>query len=609
MLREASSSSSASASSLSTPETTGKNILHSQQQDHYLTENASVDANTDLEAICERLGNNDPTLTTVSLPYSALCQVTVKVKACRCCSTQPCPCHYPEEKDGNGMALLCRALQQSTHIYTLELNNARRPCAAAAICLANTLKYHTTLHTLKLTNCQSNGLLPILLFQALQRQKQRQRPRNKKHQRPAGPRPRRQQQRAQADNATPLPKAAHDSHAPNNEDSVSSENHGNGTSTNRSNISSTSTSATTSRPDQGPDQDDVHRERHCGLRVLELSGDSIFIAAAGALQSMLATNTHLTTLRLVDMELDDSVQRAIVRGLQAQPTQQTSSSSSSSLSTGLQVLSLVNCGITDSFCVGLAAVLNSSPGSATNTKRKSGLTELDLTRNRITDEGAVALAQVLANNNGNSLVQLSLAWNRWTMTKGLQAFVDRLPQYTRLRALNMYHPDMCPSLNMFQQVVDGMVDQANGIHNCTLTSLSIGCETIGGVVSSDTDGVSSDLSSSSSSLTSCQQERSAVLDELRFVWQEPAYSEAAKRLSFLLHLNQSGRRYLEGVPLTDTDTGSDRDRDHLIPGVDDAQPWRAVWPEILHKFGTHPDPEYGASGIFHLLQTRPGNLF
>jgi hypothetical protein len=193
----------------------------------------------------------------------------------------------------------------------------------------------------------------------------------------------------------------------------------------------------------------------------------------------------------------------------------------------------------------LAAIL-SSPVTGTNTtstamttKCKSGLTELDLTRNRITDEGAVALAQVLTNdnhNNNNSLVKLSLAWNRWTMAVGLQAFVDRLPQYTRLQALNLDHPDICPSLTMYQQVVDGMEGnlQGNGSKNYALTFLSIGCES-SGVLSSD-DGASTSSGSSSSSLS--YNERSAVLDELRFVWQEPAYSEAAHKLSCLLHLNK-----------------------------------------------------------------------
>jgi hypothetical protein len=503
------------------------------------------------------------------------------------------------------MALLCQAVRQSTHIHTLELINARRPCAAAAICLANMLKYHATLHTLKLVNCQSNGLLPILTFQALQRQRLKPKPKQrKKH--PSG-RPRHfAKQRVQAHNAAPFPKVAHED-LQNNENS--DENHCNGT-----------TDAS-----QGRRQDPGLRERHSGLRVLEISGDSIYIAAAGALQSMLATNTQLTTLQLADVELDDSVQRAIVRGLQAQQHQTQPSSSA----TGLQVLSLVNCGITDSFCGGLAAVLSSTAtttnttiatpsrtSSATGTatthraRPKSGLTELDLTRNRITDEGAVALAQVLANNNNNnnshSLVQLSLAWNRWTMDTGLQAFVDRLPQYTRLQTLNLYHPDLCPSLNMYQQVVDGM--EHEGINNCTLTSLSIGCESIG-VISGDASSLSSSLSSLSSSHGLHMQERSAVLDDLRFVWQEPAYSEAARRLSFLLHLNQSGRRYLEARLGSGSDTDSDRDCDHQVSGVDDAQPWRSVWPEILHKFGTHPEPEQGASGIFHLLRTRPGNLF
>jgi hypothetical protein len=203
---------------------------------------------------------------------------------------------------------------------------------------------------------------------------------------------------------------------------------------------------------------------------------------------------------------------------------------------------------------------------------------------------------------------------------------------------------MCPTLNMYQQVVEGMDGMECTSFTCTwtctcdsddssssrrpnknysLTSLSIGCESIGVVLSSDDDddagGASSLSNLSNSSLSYEHHERSAVLDDLRFVWQEPAYSEAANRLSFLLHLNKSGRRYLEsrslvpstGISDTDTDTDSDRYQNwNQISGVDDAaQPWRAVWPEILHKFGKHAEQEQGASGIFHLLQARPGNLF
>jgi hypothetical protein len=70
---------------------------------------------------------------------------------------------------------------------------------------------------------------------------------------------------------------------------------------------------------------------------------------------------------------------------------------------------------------------------------------------------------------------------------------------------------------------------------------------------------------------------------------------------------------------TRTVNGSDRDYTEIVSRsaltvlvaalLTLATPGSAVWPEILHKFGTHPDElEQGAFGIFHLLQTRPGNL-
>jgi Ran GTPase-activating protein (RanGAP) involved in mRNA processing and transport len=575
----------------------------STETDDDVDRNTTNDTTNDLEAICERLRRNDPTLTIVSLPYSALCRVQSKAHA----------------MGDNGMTILTTALLQSSHVHTLELIDAR-PDYSQAACLAQTIKYHQHLHTLKLIHCQSNGLTPILIFQALQRQtpKQRQqRPRNRSH--PITGPPRRnsqqqslEQQQQQQQQRASLPKAAY---VPNSQEDA----HAHGSTHNH-----THHYETTPQLLEIPILTSTR-----GLRVLELSGDALDITAAGALQSLLATNRDLTTLRLADMDMDESFQRAILRGLQ-----QNQSPPYVSSSTGLQVLSLVNCGITDFFCLGLGAALSFSP-TATNTttnKRYSGLAELDLTRNRITDEGAVALAQVLAHNNdndknddnSNSLVKLSLSWNRLTMETGVPAFMDRLPQYTRLQALHLYHPDMYVPLSVYQQVVacleqgppphnndnDGQgSSKSKSNYNCTLQSLSIGCESI------SSDSASSLSSSSSSSACHYMQERNAVLDELRFLWQDPAYSEAAKRLAFLLHLNKSGRRYLEVMPGNGTGAASPanvsaRHRDQVPDGPGATTlPGHAVWPEILHKFGTHCEQEQRASGIFHLLRTRPGNLF
>jgi hypothetical protein len=525
---------------ITTPPTTTPATPPHHEEDAEADEDANANT-TVFENICERLRKNDPTLTTISLPYSALSSPSATAT------------------DTDGMTVLATALLQSTcRIHTLELVSAR-PDAAAAATLAATVQCHPTLHTLKLVNCQSNGLLPILLFQALQWCPPRT------HERKHGQR-RRQHSHvmANAKDATGATAAATDADV--------------------------TTATTTTVPP------------YSRLRVLELSGDSIDIVAAGALQSLLQTNRHLRKLKLADMNLDDKVERAILLGLQY-----VSGASSGQSSSSLQVLSLVNCNITDAFCVGFAEAVSASTTSttiATQHRPFSGLLELDLKRNRITDTGAVALANVLAHTH---LVKLSLAWNRWTVHTGLQAFCERLPEYTRLQTLDLYHADLYVPLAFYDLVVDGMET------NTCLQSLSMACV-------DESSSSSGSLGSESDMDYEQQQQKQRetvcpVLQELSFLWQEPEYSEAARRLSFLLHLNKSGRRHLTvhavvaaAAAGNGNDAGnSDNDGHDNKQEQDRTLPGDAVWPEILCKFGKHADQ--GASGIFHLLQSRPGNFF
>jgi Ran GTPase-activating protein (RanGAP) involved in mRNA processing and transport len=426
-------------------------------RDEVIPSRESLILNSDalrLRTVCKRLKRNDDTLTTLSLPFRVI------------------------RDTPNGMAKLVAALIQSDRLIEMELLNAR-PTAQDAAALSILVQQHASLRVLKLPDCHSNGLVPILLFQALQQRRRRQ------------------------------PKGNNN----NNKDN----------------------------------DDSIHNST---LQVLELSGDSIDIAAAGALQSLLQTNTTLRALKLTNAAMDRSAERAMVRGLSSNKT--------------LTVLILTNCSLTDQFVQDLAEQVlavtkkRQQHQQQHQSRGSSALRELHLDRNLVTDLGAAALAPVISQSR---LLVLSLALNRLTVA-GLQAFCGRLPQYKYLQHLNLYNGDLCLPHRAFARLVDGLQE------NYTLLSLSVGCE------SSSSFHLLPISSSSSSS--------SSIVEELRFLWQEPAYTAAVTRLSYLLHMNKSGRKHLQG-------DGS------VVPD--------ALLPIVLHKF-QHPQQQ-GASALFALLRQRP----
>lgn len=170
-------------------------------------------------------------------------------------------------------------------------------------------------------------------------------------------------------------------------------------------------------------------------------------------------------------------------------------------------LRLFDCGLQDSFAIGLAVQLSRPQSSP------SALRSLHLSRNSISDQGAEALAKALP----ATLEELDLSRNRLTQT-GILLFADLLQAPSRCPKLKLLHlecPGRCVSLSAFHRFA-GVIEDNYAIH-----SLTLGSE----VLNWFNDTVPKEW-----------KEMDAFL---AYWWLEPAYRNVTDRIRFLLVINHA----------------------------------------------------------------------
>jgi Leucine Rich repeat len=367
----------------------------------------------------------------------------------------------------------------------------------------------------------------------------------------------------------------------------------------------------------------------CALEELEITHDEITARASGVLQSLLvssSSSTCLTTLRLChcvingisfssdkqhdDHHDDDDVQYQKSKHKNSNSCsllQQMQLSFATALVCGsLQVLQLDHCHVTDALAMQLAALLlqqqeQNSNDDDVGTTKNCCLRQVSLVGNDITDVGAAAFSQVLA-HPACQWQKLSLAHNRLTPA-GIQAFFDGLPRYSchnrNLVELDLYDPNVCLPTCVHQGIATFLRNGggSNSSSTTTLTSLSVGCEKGDPSFPADDD------------------DDYKVVEELRWLWQDAAYTNALDQWRLLLRLNQLGR----GVILR---TGCSSSYSRHIHGHDRHHSHHHVNAE--HDDDNAPPPprqmlleerlaaiaqQEGPSGVFIILQDRPDLFF